>query len=130
MIKAVNIKKTYGGNEVLKGVSLEIEKNDFAVILGASGSGKSTLLSILSGLEKSDDGKVEYDGANLNELCDRELTQFRKKHVGFVFQQYYLLSHLNVESNVKLGADLIGNKEFKDIIAAVGLSDKLKRKPF
>ena len=58
MIKAVNIKKTYGGNEVLKGVSLEIEKNDFAVILGASGSGKSTLLSILSGLEKSDDGKV------------------------------------------------------------------------
>ena len=130
MIKAVNIKKTYGGNEVLKGVSLEIEKNDFAVILGASGSGKSTLLSILSGLEKSDDGKVEYDGANLNELCDRELTQFRKKHVGFVFQQYYLLSHLNVESNVKLGADLIGNKDFKDIIAAVGLSDKLKRKPF
>lgn len=130
MLKVEDIKKKYNGTEVLKGVSLEIEDGDFAVILGASGSGKSTLLGVMSGLEKSDSGRVEYDGTALNDLSDKELTLFRKKHVGFVFQQYYLLSHMSVDSNVKLGAELSGNKNYKDVIAAVGLADKLKSKPF
>lgn len=130
MLKVEDIKKKYNGTEVLKGVSLEIEDGDFAVILGASGSGKSTLLGVMSGLEKPDSGRVEYDGIALNDLSDKELTLFRKKHVGFVFQQYYLLSHMSVDSNVKLGAELSGNKNYKDVIAAVGLADKLKSKPF
>ncbi|MDE7337056.1 MAG: ATP-binding cassette domain-containing protein, partial [Clostridia bacterium] len=110
MIKAENVTKSYGSTEVLKGISLQIEDGEFVVILGASGSGKSTLLSALSGLEKVDGGSVECNGERLNILNDAQLTEFRKNHVGFVFQQYYLLSHLSVAANVKLGADLADNK--------------------
>ena len=121
MIIAENIVKTYknGNVKVLKDVSLQFENGEFAVILGASGSGKSTLMSVLSGLERPDSGKIEYDG----------LTQFRKREVGFIFQQYYLLAHLNVDKNVRLGADLAGNKDYRRILDKVGLSDKLKSYP-
>lgn len=129
MIKAENVIKTYNGCEALKGVSLTINDGEYAVILGASGSGKSTLLSVLSGLEKADGGTIECDGTKLNGLSDGELTKFRRDNVGFVFQQYYLLSHLSVDANVKLGADLVGNKNYGEIVAAVGLTDKLKNKP-
>ncbi len=129
MIKAENIEKSYNGTKVLKGVSLEVRDGEFVVILGASGSGKSTLLSVLSGLEKADGGTVECNGVRLDGLGDRELTLFRKKEVGFIFQQYYLLSHLSVENNVRLGADLSRNADYKEIIEAVGLKDKLKCKP-
>lgn len=129
MIKAENLVKSYGGTEALRSVSLEIADGEFAVILGASGSGKSTLLSVLSGLEKADGGTIECNGVRLDTLGDRELTLFRKKEVGFIFQQYYLLPHLSVEKNVRLGADLSGNKNYREIIAAVGLEDKLDRKP-
>ncbi|MDE6667602.1 MAG: ABC transporter ATP-binding protein [Clostridia bacterium] len=131
MIKAENIVKTYNGGtvEVLKGISLEIKDSERVVILGASGSGKSTLLSVLSGLERADGGKVLYGENNLSSMTEKQLTEFRRNNVGFIFQQYYLLPHLNVESNVKMGADLIGNKDFREIIKAVGLEDKLKNKP-
>ena len=129
MIKAENVTKSYGSTQVLKGVSLEIEDGEFTVILGASGSGKSTLLNILSGLEKFDGGNVECCAQCLNDLHDAQLTLFRKKHIGYVFQQYYLLSHLSVDANVKLGADLAQNKNYKDIIKAVGLGDKFSSKP-
>lgn len=131
MINAQNIYKSFnnGTVQVLKGVSLEIEDGDFAVILGASGSGKSTLMSVLSGLEKADSGSVVFDGKNITEFNDKQLTEFRREYTGFIFQQYYLLSHLNVENNVKLGADLAKNKDYLEIIKAVGLEEKLKRKP-
>lgn len=131
MIKAENIVKTYNGGtvEVLKGVSLDIKDGEKVVILGASGSGKSTLLSVLSGLERADNGKVLHDENDLSAMAEKQLTEFRRNTVGFIFQQYYLLPHLNVESNVKMGADLIGNKDFREIIKAVGLEDKLKNKP-
>ncbi|MDE6758662.1 MAG: ABC transporter ATP-binding protein [Clostridia bacterium] len=129
MIKAENVVKTYNSQEVLKGISLEIYDGEFVVILGASGSGKSTLLSILSGLEKADGGHIECNGVCLDALKDDQLTAFRKEQIGFIFQQYYLLSHLNVEDNVKLGANLANNKDYRQIIEAVGLKDKLKSKP-
>lgn len=133
MIKAENITKSYGNKEnrmtILKGISLCIEDNDFVVILGASGSGKSTLLNILSGLEKPDGGAIDYDGTNIGKLSEEELTKFRKDYVGFIFQQYYLLPNLNVEKNVKMGADLAGNKDYKDMIQAVGLGEKLHKYP-
>lgn len=129
MIKAENVVKSYNSQEVLKGISLEISDGEFVVILGASGSGKSTLLSVLSGLEKADSGHIECNGVRLDGLKDDELTLFRKQQVGFIFQQYYLLSHLNVEDNVKLGANLANNKDYIQIIEAVGLKDKLKSKP-
>lgn len=129
MIKAENIFKSYGETKVLKGVSVDIATGEFAVILGASGSGKSTLLNVLSGLEKADEGIIECNGVRLDGLNDKELTEFRKREVGFIFQQYYLLSHLSVESNVKLSADLVGNKNYKEYLSAVGLGEKLRNKP-
>lgn len=133
MIEVKEITKYYGIGEsrfqVLKGISLEIKDGDFTVILGASGSGKSTLLNVISGLEYPDGGRVSYDGADITTLSDQELTAFRKKTVGFIFQQYYLLPNMNVDKNVKMGADLAGNKDYKAVIRAVGLEEKLQKYP-
>lgn len=131
MIKAENIIKSYnmGRTEVLKDISLEISDGEFVVILGASGSGKSTLMNVLSGLEKADGGNIFVNGENLSVKNESELTKFRRENVGFVFQQYYLLPHLNVENNVKMGAGLSGNKDYKKIIASLGLDDKMKAMP-
>ncbi len=129
MIVAENIVKSYGNAQVLKGVSLEVGRGEFAVLLGASGSGKTTLLSVISGLERADGGSVLCDGRELTTMSDKQLTAFRRETVGFVFQQYYLSDNLSVDGNVKLGASLVGNKDYRDIIDAVGLSDKLKSKP-
>lgn len=133
MIKIENIYKSYGEKdnkiEVLKGIDLNIEDGDFVVILGPSGSGKSTLLNIVSGLEKPDKGTISYDDKEITKLSDKELTEFRKNNIGFIFQQYYLLQNLNVDKNVRMGADLISNKDYKSIIKAVGLEDKLNKYP-
>lgn len=129
MITAEGIFKAYNGADVLKDVSLQIDDGKFVVILGASGSGKSTLLSVLSGLERADKGRVAYGSRDITTLSDKQLTAFRRETVGFVFQQYYLLSNLDVDNNVKLGANLAGNKDYRGIIADVGLGDKLKSMP-
>ncbi len=129
MLKAEGIYKAYNGEDVLKDVALEVEDGEFVVILGASGSGKSTLLSVLSGLERADKGRVWYDERDITALNDKQLTAFRRDTVGFVFQQYYLLSNLDVENNVKLGASLVGNKNYREIIADVGLVEKIKSMP-
>ena len=129
MIIAKDIKKKYNDQEVLRGIDLKIDKNEFVVILGASGSGKSTLLNILSGLEKSDSGEVVYDNESISDYSEKQLTKFRKDKIGFVFQQYYLLNNLTVEQNVKVGANLANNKEYVDIIKELGLDDKLSKYP-
>lgn len=139
MIEASGIEKFYGNGEsrfqVLKGIDLTIEDGDFAVILGASGSGKSTLLNVLSGLERPEAGTVVYrdaaseNGNDITKLSDSRLTEFRKKYIGFIFQQYYLLPNMNVDKNVKMGADLAENKEYRSIIKAVGLGEKLNKYP-
>lgn len=129
MLKAEHICKNYNGTAVLKDVSLTVPDGAFVVILGASGSGKSTLLSVLSGLETPDSGTVDYNGQRVSAMSERERTAFRKREVGFIFQQYYLLSHLSVENNVRLGADLADNRDYRAVIEAVGLGDKLRHKP-
>ena len=133
MITLENVHKSYGSKEnrfeVLKGISLSVQENDFVVILGASGSGKSTLLNVMSGLERPDTGSIAYDDTQLTTLSDDEMTKFRKENVGFIFQQYYLLPNLNVDKNVKMGADLSGNRDYKKMIEAVGLSQKLQKYP-
>ena len=133
MIEAKEIKKIYGvgesKTEVLKGIDLQIADDDFAVILGASGSGKSTLLNCLSGLERVDGGSIEYDNADITQLSDKALTKFRKDNVGFIFQQYYLLPDMTVEKNVRMGADLAGNTDYREIIKAVGLETKAAKYP-
>lgn len=133
MIKIENLKKSYGTgesqNQVLKGITLSITEGDFVVILGTSGSGKSTLLNVISGLESADSGSVCYEDADLTSMTDRDLTKFRKNHIGYIFQQYFLLPNLNVDKNVKMGADLAENRQYREIINAVGLGEKLKKYP-
>ena len=129
MIELKGVRKSYGANEVLKGIDLRIEEQDYLVILGASGSGKSTLLNILSGLEKPDQGEVLYDGENIASLSESQLTKFRKNQVAFIFQQYYLLQELTVEQNVKMGAHLAKNQDYLPIIEAMGLKEKLHQYP-
>lgn len=129
MIELKGVRKSYGANEVLKGIDLRIEKQDYLVILGASGSGKSTLLNILSGLEKPDQGEVLYDGANISSLSESQLTKFRKDHIAFIFQQYYLLQELTVEQNVKMGTHLAKNQDYLPIIEAMGLKEKIHQYP-
>ncbi len=129
MIELKGVRKYYGANEVLKGIDLRIEEQDYLVILGASGSGKSTLLNILSGLEKPDQGEVLYDGENIASLSESQLTKFRKEKVAFIFQQYYLLQELTVEQNVKMGAHLAKNQDYLPIIEAMGLKEKIHQYP-
>lgn len=129
MIELKGVRKSYGANEVLKGIDLGIEEQDYLVILGASGSGKSTLLNILSGLEKPDQGEVLYDGENIASLSESQLTKFRKDNIAFIFQQYYLLQELTVEQNVKMGAHLAKNQAYLPIIEAMGLKEKLHQYP-
>ena len=133
MIRACDLFKSYGSADnpfpVLRGISLDIEDGEFAVILGASGSGKSTLLNVLAGLETPDQGDVYYEEKKITGLSESELTRFRREQVGFIFQQYYLLPHMNVDKNVKMGADLSGNKDYREVIEAVGLGDKLEKLP-
>ena len=133
MITIENITKSYGSgaaqNTVLKGISADIRDGDYVVILGASGSGKSTFLNVVSGLESADSGSVKYDGKDITKLSDKALTKFRRDNIGFIFQQYYLLPNMTVEKNVRMGADLSGNANYKEMIEAVGLGDKLSSYP-
>ena len=133
MIEAKEITKFYGKGEsrfqVLKNISIKINDGDFTVILGASGSGKSTLLNTLSSLERPDGGSIFYDKMDITTLSDNELTKLRRDNIGFIFQQYYLLPNMNVDKNVKMGADLSGNKNYQSVIEAVGLGGKLRKYP-
>lgn len=133
MIEVKSLSKFYGNGEsrfqVLKNISLQIADGDFTVILGTSGSGKSTLLNVISGLERSDNGKVLYGENDITALSENQLTKFRKENIGFIFQQYYLLPNMTVAQNVKMGADLADNKEYKTILESVGLGNKLHKYP-
>ena len=133
MIQIKNLTKYYGKDQslfkALDEISLDSRDGEFVVILGASGSGKSTLLNTMSGLETIDGGSISYDGLNIENMREKELTKFRKENTAFIFQQYYLLPHLNVEKNVRMGADLAGNKDILPYIKAVGLEEKRKKFP-
>lgn len=133
MIELKGVKKSYENGEttltVLNGIDFTVATEEFVVILGASGSGKSTLLNVTSGLERPDCGEILYDGKDIATLDDKNLTKFRKENIGFIFQQYFLLPHLSVSQNVKMGADLAGNKNYMEILEAVGLKEKAKKFP-
>lgn len=133
MISASHLRKSYSdGNSithVLKDVSLEVPAGSLTVVLGASGSGKSTLLSVLSGLERADGGSVVCCGEELFSMTEKQRTEFRRKNIGFVFQQYFLLPHLTVEQNVRMGADLSHNRDYRELIRGVGLWEKRGNRP-
>ena len=115
-------------NSVLNNINLSIEKGEIIVILGPSGSGKTTLLNVISGLDRISSGKIMYDGKNISKYSDIRMTKFRKKRLGFIFQTYNLLEHLNVYENVLVGSSL-GKKtvDVDKIIDTVGLLKHKKK---
>lgn len=135
MIKACDIHKRFGGLEVLKGVSLDIAKGETVSIVGASGAGKTTLLQILGTLMPADGGSVEIAGTDVGALNDRRLSQFRNRHIGFVFQFHHLLPEFTAAENVMLPA-LIGGMSRREaeyraaeLLEMVGLSARATHKP-
>lgn len=131
---ARNLTKTYRMGEVevhaLRGVDLEIYAGEFVVLLGPSGSGKSTLLNILGGLDTASSGQVSWREHDLVHATEQELTQYRREHVGFVFQFYNLIPSLTVRENVALVTDLVAQPMSpEDALALVGLSHRLDHFP-
>jgi len=133
ILKVMNLRKTYGKGETevhaLDGVNLSVEKGEFLAIVGTSGSGKSTLLHMMGGLDKPTSGSVTVDGNELNKLSDDEITIFRRRNVGFVFQQYNLVPMLNVWDNIVLPIQLDGkkvdDKYITQIVDTLGIGNKL-----
>lgn len=140
ILKSVSIHKSFFTTEgvelkILKGIDFELEQNKVTMIAGKSGSGKSTLLHILSGLDKPDKGIVEILGENIFKKKDKNLSEFRNKHIGFVFQFHQLLGEFTAEENVAIPMILFGKSintakmEARKILEIVGLSERATHKP-
>jgi len=135
MINAQNIHKSFEGLEVLKGVSLIINKGEIVSIIGASGAGKSTLLQILGTLTKSDKGSVEINNQNIQHFKSKDLSKFRNQEIGFIFQEHQLLPEFSALENVclpywiKIGSKKDAEIRAKDILNELGLANRLYHKP-
>ncbi len=112
-------------------IDLNINKGEIVVILGPSGSGKSTMLNILSGIDNPTSGKVFFDNKRIDKLNEKELTNYRKDNLGFIFQSYNLIANLNVLENVELGKELAKEPlNIKDLLELVGLKEHMKKYPY
>lgn len=137
ILKTSELKKYYGAGaslvKALDGVALNVEPGEFVAIVGTSGSGKSTLLHMLGGLDNPTSGKVEVEGKDLAKMNDEQLTIFRRRNIGFIFQNYNLVPILNVYENIVLPIELDGEKPDKvfidNIIKMLGLTEKLNNLP-
>ncbi len=137
ILETIDLKKTYGKGDTavnaLNGINLKIENGEFTAIVGSSGSGKSTLLHMLGGLDRPTSGKVFVDGKDIFSLDDEELTVFRRRKTGFVFQSYNLVPVLSVYENIVLPIQLDGgriDKKYMDeVIDTLGLGSKLNSFP-
>ena len=135
MIQAVNVSKAYGDIQVLKGISLRIDKGEVVSIVGASGAGKSTLLNIIGLLDRPDGGEVIIDDNNLANMTDKDLSSFRNKHIGFVFQFHHLLPEFTALENVCIPGwigkrnDSEVKEQAKELLDYLGLKERFNHKP-
>lgn len=139
LIEIKNVCKSFGNSDnktnVLKNISLSIQKGEFIALMGASGSGKSTLLYLLGGLDKPDDGEIIIDGKDIHKMKDKELSILRRRNIGFVFQFFNLVQNLSVEDNILLPLTMDGRKikDYKDqlteILGITGLLGKRRSFP-
>jgi lipoprotein-releasing system ATP-binding protein len=135
IIEVKNVFKSYGDLPVLKGVSMSVNKGEVVSIVGASGAGKSTLMHIIGTLDQADKGQVVIDNKDLSNLRGKSLSEFRNKHIGFVFQFHQLLPEFTAIENVLMPAWIAGEKESsadqraKDLLRRMGLQDRIHHKP-
>ncbi len=127
-----NIRKSFGEGdnvvEVLRGIDLSVEKGEFCVLLGPSGSGKSTLLNIIGGIDRADSGSISIQGEKTEDMDEKRLTAYRRKHLGYIFQMYNLIPNLTVQENIEVGAYLSDAPlDVEELIDTLGLT-KHKRK--
>ncbi len=128
------IKKSFGEGEgrveVLKGIDAQIEKGEICVLLGPSGSGKSTLLNIIGGIDSADSGYISINGEKTADMSEKALTQYRRKHLGYIFQMYNLIPNLNIKENVEVGAYLSDNPLNTDeLLKSLGLYEHRHKLP-
>lgn len=128
------IKKHFGEGEsrvdVLRGIDISIEKGEICVLLGPFGSGKSTLLNIIGGIETPDSGKITIHGETIGEMNEKNLTLYRRKHLGYIFQMYNLIPNLNIKENVEVGAYLSDNPlDVDDLLKTLGLYEHRHKLP-
>jgi putative ABC transport system ATP-binding protein len=136
-VSARRVTRQYGEGEsavhALRGVSLEVPVGQFTAVMGPSGSGKSTLMHLLAGLDRPSNGRVKIGGEDITEMPDKRLTKLRRRHIGFVFQQFNLLPMLTAEENILLPLSIAGRKPDKRAVASlidrVGLGERLGHKP-
>ena len=135
MIKVSDIEKSFGNLQVLKGVSLEVRKGEILSIIGKSGAGKTTLLQIMGTLLTPDKGKVEIEGTDVFSMSQKELAEFRNRHIGFIFQFHQLLPEFTAVENVMMPA-LIAGEDYKkaqeralDLLKDLGLEERTEHKP-
>lgn len=125
-LRVKNLKKSYGEGsnrlEVLKGIDFLVEKGNICVLLGPSGCGKSTLLNIIGGIDTADSGSIIIDGDRTEDMKERALTLYRRKHLGYIFQMYNLIPNLSVKENIEVGAYLSDNPlDIDDLLKTLGL---------
>ena len=125
-LEIVDLKKGFGSGqtrqEVLRGMNFSVAKGEFCVLLGPSGSGKSTLLNIIGGIDNADSGYININGDKLEDMSEKKLTQYRRKHLGYVFQMYNLIPNLNIKENVEVGAYLSDHPlDVDDLLKTLGL---------
>lgn len=133
-LEIVNLKKGFGSGdtrqEVLRGISFSVAKGEFCVLLGPSGSGKSTLLNIIGGIDGADSGYISIDGDKLSDMDEKKLTQYRRKHLGYVFQMYNLIGNLNVKENIEVGAYLSDRSlDIEELLHTLGLYEHRHKLP-
>ena len=133
-LEVVDLKKGFGSGdtrqEVLCGMNFSAAKGEFCVLLGPSGSGKSTLLIIIGGIDSADFGYISINGDKLEDMGERELTQYRRKHLGYVFQMYNLIGNLNVKENIEVGAYLSDHPlDIDDLLQTLGLYEHRYKLP-
>ncbi len=121
MIKLENVQKSYGGTSVLNGINLEIEAGDFISIMGSSGSGKSTLLNLIGAMDLPDAGSITVDGENIVSYTDEQLTLYRRKKIGFIFQFFNLFPNITVFENLRIPLLLNGNQDKSSVTEYINL---------
>ncbi len=129
-----NIKKSFGEGDnkvqVLKGIDLELDKGEFCVLLGPSGSGKSTLLNIIGGIDSADSGDITVGGSRMADMKEKQLTRYRRTHLGYIFQRYNLIPNLTVRENIEVGAYLSKNPlNIDELLKTLGLKEHQNKIP-